>query len=103
MIPPKLRPRLEALEDRCTPSSFRSIDGSGNNVAHPTWGQSGTDLLRVSPVAYADGVSAPSQINMLSPRELSNNLNNQSDPVFSGADNLGPPQSMDLSDFAYVW
>src|SRR6516164_8482845 len=103
MTAPKFRPRLEALEDRCTPSTFRSVDGSGNNIANPSWGQAGTDLLRVSPVAYADGVSAPSQPNTISPREISNNLNNQSDPIFSGADNLGSPQSKDLSDFAYVW
>jgi hypothetical protein len=103
MIARKFQPTLDVLEHRCLPSSFRSIDGSGNNIANPTWGQAGTDLLRVSPVAYADGISAPSEPNSLSPREVSSNLNNQSDPIFSGADNLGPPQSRDLSDFAYVW
>jgi hypothetical protein len=97
------KPAFEQLEARCLLSSFRSIDGSGNNIAHPTWGQAGTDLLRVSPVAYADGISTPSQPNTLSPREISNNLNNQSSPIFSFADNLGPPQSKSLSDFAYVW
>jgi hypothetical protein len=34
---------------------------------------------------------------------ISNDLNNQSNPEFSGLDNLGPPQSQSLSDFAYVW
>jgi hypothetical protein len=91
------------LEVRNLLSSFRTISGYGNNIANPTWGQAGTDLLRVSPVAYADGISAPSQPNSLSPREISNNLNNQSNPIFSGADNLGTPQSQSLSDFAYVW
>jgi hypothetical protein len=95
---------METLEERTLLSSgFRAIDGFGNNIANPTWGQAGTDLLRISPVAYADGISAPSQPNAISPRAISNDLNNQSDPIFSGADNLGPPQSMDLSDFAYVW
>ncbi len=93
---------LEALEQRLV-LDFRSITGLGNNLAHPSWGQSGTDLLRVSPVAYADGISKPSQPNTLNPRAISNNLNNQSSPIFSGADNLGAPQSRDLSDFAYVW
>ena len=37
-----------------------SIDGIGNNVAHPTWGSTGQDLLRLSPVAYGDGISTPS-------------------------------------------
>jgi hypothetical protein len=82
---------------------FRSITGFGNNLAHPTYGEAGTDLVRVSPVTYADGISKPSQPNTLSAREISNNLNNQSDPIFSGLDNLGAPQSRDLSDFAYVW
>jgi hypothetical protein len=82
---------------------FRSITGLGNNIAHPTWGQSGTDLLRVSPVAYADGISAPSLPNTLGPRQISNNLNNQSDPIFSFLDNLGGPQSKSLSDYSYVW
>jgi peroxidase len=94
--------RLETLEDRVVPD-VRSITGLGNNIANPTWGQSGTDLLRVSPVAYADGASSPSQPNALSPRQISNNLNNQSDPIFSFADNLGPTQTQNLTDFSYVW
>jgi hypothetical protein len=94
----------ELLEARCLlDAGFRSITGFGNNVTNPAWGQSGTDLLRVSPVAYADGKSAPSTPNTLSPREISNNLNNQSDPIFSGADNLGGPQSQSLSDYGYLW
>src|SRR5262245_66632778 len=35
----------------------RSLDGSGNNVLNPTWGQAGTQSLRVAPANYADGVS----------------------------------------------
>jgi hypothetical protein len=49
---------LEALETRALLSTlFAPIDGTGNNVANPTWGSAGTDLLRLSPVAYADGIS----------------------------------------------
>src|SRR5215510_3430700 len=73
---------VELLEARCLlDSGLRSITGYGNNVANPTWGQAGTDLLRVSPAAYADNVRAPSQPNTLSPRQISNDLNNQSDPI----------------------
>jgi hypothetical protein len=98
------RLQLEFLEPRCLLSQgFRTIDGSGNNVDHPDWGMAGIDLLRTSPVAYADGISAPSTPNTLSARQISNDLNNQSDPIFSGLDNLGGPQSRSLSDFAYVW
>src|SRR5207253_4019618 len=101
---PTRRLGVEALEERTLLSSaFRTIDGYGNNIANPTWGQAGTDLLRISPVAYADNISAPSAPNNLSPRQISNELNNQSDPFFSAADNLGVPQTKSLSDFAYVW
>jgi hypothetical protein len=81
----------------------RSITGVGNNLVNTTLGAAGTDLLRVSPVAYGDGISTPSTPNTLSARQLSNDLNNQSDPMFSGSDNLGLPNSSSLSDFAYVW
>jgi hypothetical protein len=95
---------IETLEGRCLLSAdIRSITGLGNNIANPTWGQAGTDLIRISPVTYADGISLPSQPNALSPRQISNDLNNQSDPIFSGNDNLGVPQTKDLADFAYVW
>jgi hypothetical protein len=98
----RIGPKLEVLEERCV-LDVRSITGVGNNLANPDWGAAGADLLRVSPVAYSDGVSAPAQPNTLSPREISNDLNNQSDPIFSFADNLGPNNSRSLSDFAYVW
>ncbi len=37
----------------------RSLDGSGNNLAHPTWGQQNQPYLRVAPARYADGRSQP--------------------------------------------
>src|SRR5207302_9176549 len=102
--PVSLHLGVEALDHRIVTSDvFRSINGAGNNLTHANWGAAGADLIRVSPVAYADGISTPSQPNTLSAREISNNLNNQSDPIFSGANNLGDPQSRSLSDFAYVW
>jgi hypothetical protein len=98
------RLQVEYLEERNLLSSgFRPINEVGNNIANPTWGTAGTDLLRVSPVAYADGISVPSLPNNPGARQISNALNNQSNPIFSGADNLGLPQSQSLSDFAYVW
>jgi hypothetical protein len=110
--PPRRYLALERLEERALRSAlaglalhdagFRSITGFGNNLANPSWGQAGTDLLRISPAAYADGISAPSQPNALSPRFLSNALNDQTDPTNPSQD-LSPPQSRDLSDFAYVW
>ena len=43
-----------------TPASLlviRSIDGAGNNLQHPTWGQAGQAYRRVAPANYADGKS----------------------------------------------
>ncbi len=37
----------------------QSLDGSGNNVANPTWGKVGTIYPRLAPARYADGHSAP--------------------------------------------
>ena len=37
----------------------RSLDGSGNNVRNPTWGQTFTQYLRVADPNYADAVSRP--------------------------------------------
>ena len=34
---------------------FRTIDGSGNNLADPTVNQAGTDFTRVGPANFADG------------------------------------------------
>ena len=41
------------------PFPIESLDGSGNNVANPTWGQAGRPYARVAPAAYADGIGTP--------------------------------------------
>jgi hypothetical protein len=38
------------------PSPLRTLDGSGNNVANPTWGEASTNYLRLTPANYADGI-----------------------------------------------
>jgi hypothetical protein len=45
----------------------------------------------------------PSAPNDLNPREISNLLSNQSDPIFSFQDNLGNPNAQRLSDYSYAW
>ena len=52
----------EELEQRTVPSTFRSIDGSGNNEDNPTWGAAFTQLRRLTTVEYADGVSEPKRL-----------------------------------------
>jgi hypothetical protein len=41
------------------PFAVQSLDGSGNNVANPTWGQVGSAYSRVAAANYADGHSQP--------------------------------------------
>ena len=41
---------------RSTP--LRSLDGSGNNSSHPTWGQSSQQYVRVAAPNYKDGIAA---------------------------------------------
>ncbi|MCA9270584.1 MAG: peroxidase family protein, partial [Planctomycetales bacterium] len=75
----------------------RTIDGSGNNLANPTFGQAGTQLLRMAPAAYPDGagsliVEFPTRAN---PREISDTIAAQ------GAVNVFNTRGM--SDFIWIW
>jgi len=45
--------------EAAVPFEVQSLDGSGNNVANPTWGQANTPYSRVAPARYADGRSQP--------------------------------------------
>ena len=38
---------------------YRSFNGAGNNLSNPIFGEAETELLRVTPNAYADGISTP--------------------------------------------
>ena len=101
---------VEALEGRALPSAaafvgpttgtLYSYDGTGNNSAN--LGSAGTDLLRNSPVAYADGIGAPSLPGNSSARVISDILNNQADPINPGQD-LNTVDQNNLSDFGYSW
>lgn len=54
------------------PKHLRSVDGSSNNKANPTWGSVGVEFLRLVPSAYADGVGEPSGADRPGAREISN-------------------------------
>ncbi|XP_017057908.1 peroxidasin [Drosophila ficusphila] len=45
--------------DMCFHSRFRSIDGTCNNLQHPTWGASLTAFRRLAPPIYENGFSMP--------------------------------------------
>ena len=78
-----LEPRqmLSATAAAPAASSVESFNGSGNNIAHPTWGTAGTDLLRLTPAQYANGINSPSLPQDPSARLISNIVNNQADPA----------------------
>src|SRR5438552_150490 len=92
---------METLEPRqLLSSAIEPITGMGNNLANPTWGSAGSDLLRLSFAAYADGIKAPNLPDDASARAISNIVNDQADPNNPGQDlNIGDPNM--LSDFGY--
>ncbi len=93
---------LEALENRThlSVTTYEPIDGVGNNINHPSWGSAGSDLIRLAPAAYADGIDSPALPNDLSARAISNIINNQADPNDSSQDIQTVDQNS-LSDFGY--
>ena len=91
----RTRLALEPLDRRDVPSTVRSIDGSGNNLANPAWGQAGTDFLRLAAAAYADGVSAPAGAGLPDARTVSNVVADQ-----GGTEILN---DRSLSAMIYAW
>ncbi|MET9631878.1 peroxidase family protein [Lentzea sp. NPDC006480] len=71
----------------------RTLDGSCNNLAHPEWGRTNTEYLRVAPARYADGVARP--VSGPSPRYVSNRLYNDT------AQNLFSERG--VSQWGFVW
>ncbi len=65
---------ISVLPGGATPSSIRSLDGSGNNLKHPDWGQTNTEYRRVAQPAYADGIHEPA--TGPDPRYVSNRVFN---------------------------
>jgi hypothetical protein len=81
----------------CAPAAAafeaRSLDGAGNNVAHPDWGWAGTPYLRVAPPRYADGAGSPARGP--GTRYVSNRVfNDLGQDVFS---------ERDVSQWAWAW
>ena len=65
---------------------YRSIDGTCNNLTSPLYGSTGVELLRQvgAEADYEDGISSPQDEIRPSPREISNVLSAQSEPVLNG-------------------
>lgn len=78
-----------------TVNEYRSIDGSGNNLANPTWGQAHTPLLRTTTVRYSDNVGIPDTTDRPSPREVSNAV------VATAIEPI--ENDRNLSDYVWAW
>jgi len=91
--PPRSQPPRQ--QPPALPSApLYSVTGFGNNLANPSWGGVGVNLLRFVPSAYADGHSSAAGGSRPSARVLSNALSAQSDSVANGRQ---------MSDFLYVF
>jgi len=73
---------------------YRSVDGSGNNLSNPHYGQANTPLRRLLRIGYADGMSAPAGPSRPSARDISNKVINQSNPTTN---------RKGASDFFWLW
>src|SRR4249919_291850 len=75
------------------PPAVRALNGSGNNVSHPTWGQAGTQYSRIAAPDYADGISR--MVGSPSPRYISNRIfNDVGQNLFS---------ENDVSQWGWAW
>ena len=73
---------------------IRPIDGFGNNPDHPAWGSAGTQLQRVTPINYANGINSLGGPDWPNPRLISNTL-------FAQDGLLNDP--LNLSDYCWVF
>ncbi|MFM7034858.1 MAG: peroxidase family protein [Planctomycetia bacterium] len=105
-VPSRLLATPERLEPRAlmavgvagpllAPLPTQSLDGTGNNVAHPEWGSTDEQLLRRSVAAYGDGISSPSGADRPSARVVSN--------LVAASPEGGITNDRDYTAMAYAW
>ncbi len=85
---------ISCLAFTLSAQDYRSIDGTGNNIAHPEWGAAGTQLRRLTTIGYRDGISNPGGITRPNARLISNEL-------FAQDSLLSDP--LNLSDYTWVF
>ena len=74
--------------------TYRSIDGSSNNLKYPEMNQAGVQLIRLVTPAYTDGISSLAGSNRPNPRDISNMVNAQEGSI---------PNQKSASDFLWLW
>ena len=62
-------------------TDFRTVDGRGNNLAHPHWGASHDTIVNACRTNFADGLGAPAGPTLPNTRVLSNALFRQGTPM----------------------
>ena len=75
-------------------TTYRTIDGSNNNPAHPDWGRADIEFIRLTTSDYGDGAGTPAGTGRPSPREISNTVVAHPGVIF----NEGR-----ASDFVWQW
>ncbi len=75
-------------------AEFRSIDGTGNNRANPSWGKADVELLRLTSIEYGDGSDTPAGSHRASARVISNACS---------AQEISMPNAAGISDFLWEW
>ncbi len=90
------RPAIDNPNERTfeLPTAFRSIDGFGNHEEFPSRGAAHTPLIRMTPVAYTDGVASPAGEHRESARVISNACVTQNDLVAN---------AREATDFLWQW
>jgi len=78
-----------SLDNKC-----RTIDGTFNNLSNPSWGSTGTNLVRLGKAAYQDGIFQPFT-GRISGRVISNEIFAQ--------DEVDIKDPSNLSDFCWVF
>jgi peroxidase len=76
------------------PTEYREITGVSNNETNRLWGAADIELLRLSGIDYADGVSEPSGENRASARAISNACAWQTGSI---------PSTVGASDMVWQW
>jgi len=75
-------------------SAAAATDGTGNNADNAEWGSTDIELLRLTTVEYADGVSSPAGTDLPSGREVSNAVIAQDEST---------PNDRNLTDIVWIW
>jgi len=92
--PPRVGPLRMGNQTLVIPAEFRTLDGTGNNLANPDWGSTEVPFLRLTRPAYGEGSVEPSGADRPSARAVSNAVAAQTAPM---------PNRRRVSDFVWQW